>query len=91
VEVLVVANAFTNAGFSGFVLVDFSLNPDSSNLNLLYSNKGPSATQPGAVITRDSGTVVIHEIGGGTNNGPCRAIPFTLQPMEIQIMGRPFP
>jgi glycosidase len=89
-EVVVVASAFTNSGFSGFVLVDFSLNPNGSSLNLLYSNKGASATPPGAVITRDSGTVVIHDIGGGTNNGPCRAIPFTLQPMEIQMFGRPF-
>lgn len=91
VEVVVVANTFTNTGFSGFVLVDFSLDPDDSSVNLLYSNKGAGATPPGTVITRDRGTVVIHEIGGGTNDGPCRAIPFTLQPMEIQIIGRPFP
>jgi hypothetical protein len=90
-EVVVVANAFTNTGFSGFVLVDFSLNPDGSGLNLLYSNKGTSATPPGRVITRDRDTVVSHEIGGGTTDGPCRAIPFTLRPMEIQIFGRPFP
>ena len=55
-EVVVVANAFTNTGFSGFALVDFSLNPDGSSLNLLYSNKGTSAASPGTVITRDRGT-----------------------------------
>lgn len=90
-EVVVVANAFTNTGFPGFVLVDFSLNPPGSRPNLLYSNKGTSATPPEKVIQKDKGTVIIHEIGGTTTDGPCRAVPLTLQPMEIQIFGRPFP
>lgn len=28
---------------------------------------------------------------GGTTGNPCRVVPFTLQPMQIQILGRPFP
>jgi glycosidase len=90
-EVITLANPFNEATLSGSAIVDFSLHPDGSTLSLLYSNKGASATPPGPIATRAQGTVIIQEIGGGTTGGPCRVVPFTLQPMEIHILGRPFP
>jgi glycosidase len=87
-EVLVVANAFTNASFSGFVLVDYTLNLDGLTLDLLYSNKA-APTPPGAAVTKAEGTVTIHRLDGSVSEGPARAVPFTLQPMEVQILGRP--
>jgi glycosidase len=90
-EVVVVANAFTTSAFSGEVLVDFALNPDGFTLSLLYINKGSGASPPGAVVTRNQGTVLIHGLTGGISDGPCRSVPFSLQPMEIQIFGRPRP
>lgn len=92
-EVVVIANTDFRAehpAFSGFAIVDFALNPDSSSLNLLYSNKGAAATQPGPITTRPKGSVTIEDLRGGTSDGPCRAVPFTLQPMEIQFLGGPF-
>jgi hypothetical protein len=32
--------------------------------------------------------VTIRNPDGSISNGPLRAVPFTLQPMEIQILGR---
>jgi glycosidase len=93
-EVVVLANTDFRAehpAFAGFAIVDFALNPDGSSLSLLYSNKGAAATPPGLITTRAKGSVTIEELGGGTNDGPCRVVPFTLLPMEVQILGRPFP
>jgi Glycosidases len=90
-EVIVVANTFTASGFAGFVVVDYALNPAASVLSLLYSNKGAAAAAPGPVQTRAAGTVTVHEIGGGEGHGPVRVVPITLQAMEIQILGHPFP
>lgn len=90
-EVVVVANAFANSSFAGQVLVDFALNPDGSSLNLLYSNKGAGASPPGPVVTKNKGTVIIHDLSGGISDGPCRSVPFSLQPMEIQILGQATP
>jgi glycosidase len=88
-EVVVIANPFTNSRFDGEVLVDFALHPDGSSLPLLYSNKSAGASPPGSVVTKARGTVTIHGLTGGTSYGPCRAVPFSLQPMEIQILGQP--
>ena len=84
----VLANTFTNSGFTGFAVVDFALNPDGFQFRLLHSNKGNSATPPGPCVTRAQGTVTIRNPDGSISNGPLRAVPFTLQPMEIQILGR---
>jgi glycosidase len=88
-EIVVIANTFTGSSFSGFALVDFALNPDGFQFARLYSNKAGTATGPGPCRTRAQGTVIVHNLDGSTSNGPVRAVPFTLQPMEAQILGRP--
>ena len=88
-EIVVLANTFTGSSFSGFALVDFALNPDGFQFARLYSNKAGTATNPGPCQTRAQGTVTVHNLDGTTSNGPVRAVPFTLQPMEVQILGRP--
>jgi hypothetical protein len=87
-ELVVLANTFTNSSFSGFAVVDFALNPDGFQFALLYSNKGNAATPPGPCVTRAQGTVTVRHPDGSISNGPLRAVPFALQPMEIQILGR---
>ena len=87
-ELVILANTFTNSGFTGFAVVDFALNPDGFQFALRYSNKGNAATPPGPCVTRAQGTVTIRDPDGSISNGPLRAVPFTLQPMEIQILGR---
>lgn len=86
-EVVVVANTIIDRSFSGFVIVDFALNPPDTSLDLLYSNQGANATLPGSIIEKLKGSVIVHRLRGGTSNGPVRALPFTLKPMEIQIIG----
>ena len=88
-EIVVIANTFTGSSFSGFALVDFALNPDGFQFARLYSNKAGTATDPGPCGTHAQGTVIVHNLDGSTSNGPVRAVPFTLQPMEVQILGRP--
>jgi len=88
-EIIVLANTFTGSSFSGSALVDFALNPDGFQLARLYSNKAGTATGPGPCQTRAQGMVTVHNPDGSTSNGPVRAVPFTLQPMEVQILGRP--
>ena len=88
-EIVVLANTFTRSSFSGFALVDFALNPDGFQFARLYSNKAGTATDPGPCRTHAQGTVIVHNLDGSTSNGPVRAVPFTLQPMEAQILGRP--
>lgn len=87
-EIVIVANTMTRSAFSGFCLVDFALNPDGYRFSRLYSNLAATATNPGPCVTRARGTVTVHYPDGGTSDGPVRAVPFTLQPMEVQILGR---
>ena len=60
IEVVVLANPFTASSMTGFALVDFSLNADGSLFQVLYSNKGATATAPGPCITKSQGSVTIH-------------------------------
>lgn len=87
-EVVILANTFINTPFSGFVIVDFGLNPDGSAMQILYSNQGATATPPGPVTTKALNTVIIHEFDGSITHGPLRVLPFALKPMEIQILGQ---
>ncbi|NVM22014.1 MAG: alpha-amylase [Desulfobacterales bacterium] len=87
-EVVVVANTLIDRSFSGFVIVDFALNPPGTSLHLLYGNQEANATLPGSVTENPQGSVVVHRLRGGTTNGPVRALPFTLKPVEIQIIGK---
>ncbi len=98
-EILVVANADTQTGWAGQVLVDFALNPPGTPYQLLFSNcerslaapdagaPGPSA--PGPVLELSAaGGVTIHEVDGSTTAGPARAVPVRLAPMEVQFLSR---
>lgn len=86
-EVVVVANTNAQAAWAGEVLVDFALNPTNTPYEVLFSNQG-SAPPPARVINKPVGGVVIQEVEGGTTPGPARALPVSLQPMEIQILGK---
>jgi hypothetical protein len=52
---------------------------------VLYSNK-PGATGPSPV--RQTGLVTVSEVDGSTGNGPLNVIRVTLQPYEVQILGK---
>jgi glycosidase len=87
-EIIVIANASTQNGFSGFVIVDYSLNPPGAVFKVLYSNQGENTHPPGAVVENLQGSVIIHSLTGGTSDGPVRVISCNLEPMEIQILGK---
>jgi glycosidase len=82
-EVLVVANANTQAGFQGRVLVDFFINNEGERFRVLNDSGGATT---GAVETRSG--LEIHEIDGGITNGPAKMISVSLRPMEVQILAR---
>jgi hypothetical protein len=82
-EVLVVANADTQTGFQGRVLVDFFINNDGERFRVLNDSGGPAT---GAVETRTG--LEIHEIDGGITNGPAKMISVSLRPMEVQILAK---
>jgi hypothetical protein len=84
-EILIVANANGAQGVSLEVILDANLNPPNAQLQVLYSNK-PGATGPSAV--RQTGLVTVHEVDGSTGNGPLNVIRVTLQPYEVQILGK---
>jgi glycosidase len=82
-EVVVVANANTQAGFDGRVLVDFFINNDGERFRILNAPGEPAA---GTVETRSG--LEIFEIDGGVSSGPARMIPVSLQAMEVQILAK---
>ena len=86
-EVLIVANTDTQAGWTGEVIIDYTLNLPNAAYTVLYGNK-VQPTPPGPVTEKPSGSVEITDIDGSTTNGPIRVLPVTLQPMEVQILGR---
>jgi len=81
-EVLVVANANTQAGFEGRVIVDAFINKDGERFRVLNE-----LARPGAVVETRAG-LEIHEIEGGITSGPARMIPVSLRPMEVQILAK---
>ena len=87
-EALVVANTSTGSGFTGFVIVDSSLNPPGSQFDVLFANGGSHAT-PGPV--RSTGAVEIREVDGALSTGPACVVPITVGPMQIQVLGRSRP
>jgi len=86
-EVLVIANTSDQFTFAGEVIVDATLHADGGTLRLLYSNLD-NPTAPGPLRLAGVGTVVITEPDGGITNGPVRVLPVTVQPLEVQILGR---
>jgi hypothetical protein len=88
-EIVIVANTNTQSSWAGEVIVDFSINPVSSNYQAIFSNKaGDQVVSPGSVIEKAASSVEVREVDGSVNHGPLRVLPVTLQPMEIQIMCR---
>jgi hypothetical protein len=86
-EVVVVANTATQAGWTGEVIVDFSLNPTRAAYRILFSNQAQPVT-PGAVEEKAAGSIEVTDVDGNTTHGPVRVLGVNLQPMEIQILGR---
>lgn len=82
-EVLVIANADTQSGFQGHVLVDFFITNDSEQFIVLNGSGVPA---PGPVETRSG--LEIHEIDGGVSPGPARMVRVSLRPMEVQILAK---
>lgn len=82
-EVLVVANANTQGGFHGHVLVDSNINHDGEQFRVLNDS---GALASGTIETRSG--LEIHEIDGGVTTGPARMMRVNLQPMEVQILAK---
>jgi glycosidase len=86
-EIVIAANTNTgrNQTQSVDVIVDSTLNEVGAAYRVLYSNtENPHA--PNAV--RAAGTVTVHEVDGSTSKGPLHVLHVSLQPMEVQILGR---
>jgi glycosidase len=86
-EALVVANADTRAGWTGEVIIDFSLNQTGAAYRILFSNKTQPVT-PGAVEEKVTGSIEVMDVDGNTTHGPVRVLGVHLQPMEIQILAK---
>ena len=88
-EVVIVANTSTREGWSGEVIVDMALNPAGSVYKPIFTNKLPSekgGTPPQPVVDKPAGQVEIYEVNGTISRGPARALPVTLEKMELQIL-----
>jgi glycosidase len=86
-EILVVANTDTVNAVTVDVIVDLTLHLASDALRVLYSNKAnPSAV--GNVVQRAGGSVVVAETNRSTGIGPLNCVQVTLQPMEVQMIGK---
>ena len=84
-ETVIVANTDGAQGASLDVIVDIQLNEAARQYQVLYSNKAnPAAPDP----VQQTGAVTVDEVDGGTGHGPVRTIRVTLQPYEVQILGR---
>jgi glycosidase len=84
-EVIVVANTNTRQGQSWDVIIESQLSTVGDAYQVLYSNKAaPTAPNP----VRQTGAVTVHEVDGTVGNGPLHVIHVTLQPLEVQILGR---
>jgi glycosidase len=86
-EILVVANTDTANPITLKVIVDLTLHLAGDALRVLYSNKA-NPTAPGNVVQLAAGSVVVAETDGSTGIGPLNTIQVTLQPMEVQIIGK---
>ncbi len=84
-EAIIVAN--TNSGQSAAVdvIVEGQLSREGDAYRIFYSNK-QAPTNPSSV--RQTGPVTVHETDGSTGHGPLHVVRVTLQPLEVQILGR---
>jgi len=84
-EVVVVANCNTQQGQNVDVILEMQLSEVGATYNVLYSNR-PTPTAPGPV--RQTGPVVVNEVDGSIGHGPLHVIRVTLEPSEVQALGR---
>ncbi len=82
-EVLVVANASTQKEFQGKVLVDWFLNGNGDQFQVL-NNSASSIPRP---VESKSG-LEINEVGGAITSGPAKMVSVRLKPMEVQILAK---
>jgi glycosidase len=87
-EILVAANTHTTAAWSGDAIVDRDLNPLDVKYSVLFTNK-PSALSPEPVAHKPVGTVDVREPDGSFGSGPVHVVKVSLEPMELQVLGRP--
>jgi len=89
-ELVIITNSNTESGFTGDVIVDFSLNPVGSTYEVLFTNNTASdgGVAPGLVVEKPVGSVEIREVNGAITRGPARTLRVTLQKMELLILAR---
>jgi glycosidase len=81
-EILIAINTNANNNWAGDVIVDFALNSASPSWQMLYSNVEFEADRKSKIISK----AAVHKINGEWLFGPVRALPLTLDVMEIQIL-----
>jgi glycosidase len=86
-EILVVANTDTANPITLWVIVDLTLHLAGDALRVLYSNKA-NPVAVGNVAQLPGGSVTVTEADGSTGTGPLNCVQVTLQPMEVQIIGK---
>ena len=85
-ELVVVANSNPQAGWTGEVIVDASLNAVGANYEVLFTNLAAGGAAPGPVVAKAAGSVEIHEVNGAVTRGPARSLRVSLEKMELQIL-----
>lgn len=86
-EIVTVANTDPVNPCSVYVIVDNTLNKLGDQFRILYSNQ--QQPQPPSLIQQfAAGSVKIQEADGSLGAGPLNCTHVTLNPLEVQILGR---
>ena len=86
-EIVVVANTNRKCTQSLNVVIDDKLNQPETIYDIIYSNK-TNAVSAGRVKINRPGTVFIKNINTSCSKGPILSLYVTLQPLEVQILGK---
>jgi len=84
-----VANTNTDPahGQSADLIADGVLSGVGAAFTILYINKAQDSwTAPRPA--RETGAVTVHQVNGPIGGGPLHVIRVTLQPVEVQVLGR---
>lgn len=81
-EILIAINTHINNKWAGDVIVDIALNSASPSWQMFYSNVELEADRKSKIIPQ----AAVHKINDEWLFGPVRALPLTLDAMEIQIL-----
>jgi glycosidase len=84
-EAIVVANTNSAQSQSLDVILESQLSKAGDTYRILYSNKA-NPIAPSQV--KQTGQVTVHEVDGSIGHGPLHVIRVSLQPLEVQILGR---